>query len=546
MFALIQVVVLWYFYDATFVGPDEGFYATIARRLTEGQRLGLEIHQHQGGLLHYVNALSLWVLGQDFLSLRLPLTLGILVEGALVFHLLRHWGLATQLVGSTALLGMGWVHFISPTANWTSQLMAVALAWLLAELEPGKRKWVLAGVLISTAFLIRQSNALLLGPAAWGFLLLEQHRERGWSGSGALGAALAALPLGLYMLLVHQDLFSWLFLSLWAPLLLLRVAHGRVEGLPRILGWLSLGLALPLAAMGLFQLLAGDPGGYFHDVFVRGSGQPTMEHFLKTSYTKILLVAKIQLTAPQLWGKFKALYWFLLLLPPVALGALTNRAVWQQQESPRRLALAWVSVFLVPACLLSHTLIYLHLILGLAAAALLTVAPYQIPTLVLVGAMTLAGLVGHGGQPLDRGAARVFNLQRVPLLRNHGLPHNSLAISPEQQRHYSDLLAVIEEKVPQGNPFLVLPNAPELEFMSGRPNPFPFVRPMVGWEAADDGALVRRTIGEKSLPLILYDADDLHVTQRMRSELIPWLEQHYQNTGTVSGILIYEPRPESP
>ena len=79
--------VLGYFHDRFWWAPDEGTYAHVADRLLRGDVLNREVHDVHPGYIHFANALSFRIFGDDLLSMRYPLVVMGLLGAALLYLL---------------------------------------------------------------------------------------------------------------------------------------------------------------------------------------------------------------------------------------------------------------------------------------------------------------------------------------------------------------------------------------------------------------------------------------------------------------------------
>ncbi|MEU2767933.1 glycosyltransferase family 39 protein [Streptomyces diastaticus] len=175
--------------------PDEGFLATQARLLADGGTLYLDVVDRKPPLLPwlYEGAFTLW--GDTSLTpVRVAAVLAQLATAVLVASLARRrWGSAAGRTGGLLhlLLCVGLNPEDTQAAAFAVFLLPATVAALWCA---DRRHWGAAGAAVATAFLVKQTGAVVLLP-----VLLLWWRAGGGRELGrlALGAALPVLAAAL-------------------------------------------------------------------------------------------------------------------------------------------------------------------------------------------------------------------------------------------------------------------------------------------------------------------------------------------------------------
>ncbi len=162
---VLAALVMVHYHDVYWYAPDEGSYAHVAERLLDGDLLHREVQDVHPGYINFVNAFALKVFGERLVSMRYPLVLLAMVQGAAVAWLLVHRGFLLAVGAGVGAPFVGMLLFLSPSANWYGLTLALVLAVVL-ERRTGPR-WtiaLLAGLVCGLALMFRQLTGAILEP----------------------------------------------------------------------------------------------------------------------------------------------------------------------------------------------------------------------------------------------------------------------------------------------------------------------------------------------------------------------------------------------
>ena len=176
---------LYSYYDRFWYPPDEGNYAHVAQRILEGETLNLQVQDVHPGYISFLNAAALRVFGSDLISLRYPLVLVSLLQALVLFLVFPRHDPWRAAVATVALVALGAIQFLNPTAHWHCLALTILLVATLGPAPRTSRQLLAVGILIGTIALLRQLTGLLAGIGAFAFLLWDGG-ERGVRGPDAL------------------------------------------------------------------------------------------------------------------------------------------------------------------------------------------------------------------------------------------------------------------------------------------------------------------------------------------------------------------------
>jgi 4-amino-4-deoxy-L-arabinose transferase-like glycosyltransferase len=150
----------------------------------------------------YTTALSVWLLGETILALRLPSAVaGALATLALYLAMRRPFGVPTALLGAAMFALLPWRLHLSrvgfPVAWWPLAALLAAWALVVAVRREGLRWWALAGALAGLGVYVYNAHLLLLA-ALLGFAAVHAAaagRRRPGRAVAQMGALLTALAL---------------------------------------------------------------------------------------------------------------------------------------------------------------------------------------------------------------------------------------------------------------------------------------------------------------------------------------------------------------
>ena len=160
---VLNAALLWHFHDRYWYPPDDGNYAHVAERITQGEILNRDVQDIHAGYINFVNAASLRLFGPD-VSLRYPLILATLAQAILLFRLLAARDALLAFVASVIGTTLGVIQFFNPTAHWYCGALTVVLAfWIVRGSVKRRERLMVAGALVGLVALFRQLSGVWLG-----------------------------------------------------------------------------------------------------------------------------------------------------------------------------------------------------------------------------------------------------------------------------------------------------------------------------------------------------------------------------------------------
>jgi len=207
------------FHDRGWIPYDEGILAQSAERVLAGEMPHRDFDELYTGVLSYLHAGSMHLLGRDLRSMRLVLFGAFLCFVPVMYLLARRFA-SPLLAGAVTLTGVGWSfpNYFAGLPSWYNLLFAFLGALFLARhVETGRpREMFAAGVCAGISFLFKLVGLYFLFAAGLFVLFREEQLARG--GPGARGRS---LPM----------LFLKGIIALAAPLSLLVLLRDRLHGM---------------------------------------------------------------------------------------------------------------------------------------------------------------------------------------------------------------------------------------------------------------------------------------------------------------------------
>jgi hypothetical protein len=506
----------------------------VAQRLLDGEVLNRQVQDVHPGYLSFLNAAALAVFGVDLVSLRYPLVAAGFAAACLVFRQFPPARPVAALIASVSLTALGVLNFLDPTANWYCLFLLVGLAGLLAWLPRGPTRLLAVGLVLGALGMFRQLSGAFVAPGVLAYLLLEERAQPGqqaWPGRLALGVA--ALALAGY-LAASTDLAGWLLFGLW-PLLALGWIARDVAIPPRrvlaILGLLAAGALTATLPLWLYHLVHASTRAWLRDVCAGGLALTHLDFRRQWLYGRFALAGLTALISRDPGRTLDGLYWLAMLLAAAGNGAVVLAALRRRETPP---PLSFLAVFYAPVSLYYQIPVYLHYSAALSLVGLLLASGGRRRWSWALGAVVVllaaVGLRFHAGQPLAGSGQPPVSAQPMP--RAH------LRIDPAERERYLELLAVIDQQARSDETIFVLPNNPELYFLSGRRNPVRFFNTALGITSDDDLRRAVKALEEQPPRLVIYNPGDKYGTIYSR-RLMDSLRARYAPVRAVGGLQFY-------
>ena len=160
---IFAAYISFYFHNKFWWGPDDAYYGYIAQRMLAGDVLNKDFQTLHPGAIYFVNAFFMKLTDGDIVGMRYPLILITVLQTALVFLLVRPYGLLSAVAASVTLTAFSFIQFINPTANWYTLCIAVIVAYILTTSDAKtKRTLLTVGFLVGLCFMFRQLTGIFL------------------------------------------------------------------------------------------------------------------------------------------------------------------------------------------------------------------------------------------------------------------------------------------------------------------------------------------------------------------------------------------------
>ncbi|MEZ6064566.1 MAG: hypothetical protein R3B90_02400 [Planctomycetaceae bacterium] len=362
----------------------------------------------------------------------------------------------------------------------------------------------------------------------------------------------------------HADL--WTLLVHVAPVLLVLAGIGlRTRCGNRAVVQFSLrvtaGFLLGLSPLVAYHLYHGSLADWWRDTIVVAQALPRMEFFDRVRFGGLLRDAVTIATQDRspVTGAI-TLFWFVAVCLGPAVGfLLAGQLFGQARKSPTTAedaaasSLPAIAVFYALVSLHFQIPIYLFYTAGLSGAGVLllmgdrAVGRVRLGINVAIVLIAAIAIFYQAGQPTTRGWSGMVRGERrelVPLSDANidqstpGLDRIGLSIEPADWDQYAQLLDAINTSTTTDEAILALPGNPELYFLSGRRNLFPFYNAAFGLRSDADVAAARELIRRSRPALVFHRPEDKYNTPFVQS-LVDLLADDYAPSPLRDGIRNY-------
>ncbi len=552
---VLVAALLAHFHDRFWYPPDEGAYAHVAERVLAGEVLNRDVQDIHLGYVNFLHAATFAVAGPSLVALRYPLVLVSLATALLAFGLFRRHGTWTALVAAVTVVSFGVLQYLDPTAHWYSLLFFHAIAAVLAFRPPGRGRDLALGTLLGVMFGFRQLSAVFTAMGVLTYLFVARRDDDDAGPPRLARLTLVVMALGLTAYLVQLgDLSSGALFGAW-PLFLLLWAFGRTRlgdrAAWRLFGWLGLGALAALLPLLAYHAYHGSFASWYGDVVLAARAQSQLAFTRQFSYASTLFSGGLAtaLRGPGLAARINGLYWAGLALAATLAGLalLARLRVAGSGDDGARLApLPVLASFYALVSLHFQNVTYLAFGVTASLLALLWLLAERggrgarwAPLVVACGAAIAVHY--HAAEPTRLNLEQMLAGERVAPVEAD-LPRCGLWLDPEQLRDTRAALELIEREVPPGGTIFVLPNDPELYFLSGRRNPFRFYNFAPGVRSEEEMRRVLAVIRAEPPRLLFYDGLDKYNTRLSRQLIVALAQGPYELLGNVGPWNVFRPR----
>ncbi|MBI4716717.1 MAG: glycosyltransferase family 39 protein [Planctomycetes bacterium] len=514
---------------------DEGLIAHSAERVLEGQLPHRDFDEVYTGALTFWHAAAFRFLGADLAAPRWVLLVCAILWIPAVYGLARRVGDCWIAALITLLcVAWTMPNYFAALPSWYTLFLATfGTAALLRYLDVRRRRWLLlAGVLGGLSLLVKITGAYYL--AAAGFFLLFLPPEESPETLGAANRAGPVYPafvsallltfLGSLLALVTQrfqaapamEIIHFVFPSAALALLIMQTQWrtrastlaASFTDLARLVLPFAAGCVLPVAIFLVPYVLAGALPALYDGVLIRPlkrfeSATYSLPHWHTLAYAipyGVLLVLPLRLPAfvhtlatglgaaglagllfyggdpqvyPVVWNSLRPLV-------PLAAVALTVALARRERPFRRAPGDSSAAFLLVAMAALTSLVqfpysfaIYFCYGAPFVALALAAVVRLQAPRYRVLHFCVALFYLGFALAWVNRGFIRAIGVQYMFVEQTSRLDGRGggLAVSPESEGLYEELVRVVQEHAAPGTYIYAAPDCPEVYFLTGMKNP---------------------------------------------------------------------------
>ena len=551
---LVSILIMAVYHDRFWAPADEGKFAHVAERILLGEKLHRDVQDLHAGYINFVNAAAFSLFGVRIVSMRYPLAVLTVIQAGLMFLVLKRGGIATAVIGGLALTSLSFVQFLNPTPNWYTLCLAVAtIGWLAWNPVGLRRRHIVTGFLVGTAFLFRQLSGVFLASGVLVLLLLEK------PGAGAGGAPrLARAMLGLivagnaWYILRVTDPIGWILFGVWPLAVVLWVSFRTTRSDGEVLALvrdLSIGGIISAGPLLAYHLAHGALDDWFRDTFSAAMSLPALEFVKRPGYLMLGILSWRGFHSGDLDRVINAGLYTCLLLISAVLGVLLFRGLVRGSAASNH-PLPVIATFYALVSLHYQVPIYLFYTVGLSLAAilLLTAESHAGPRwLVMAVSAMIAGaaLYYQAAMPLSRHLQGMVAGERRFPVTPLSSPVAGIYVEGAEAQLYGSLVRLIDRETEPGDTIFALPMNPELYFVGRRTNPFRFYNTAVGIRSSADLDSVLRVIRCRPPKLVFYDPTDKYNTDAS-VRIAGVLEARYEKLPPVAPFEVFRARSGRP
>jgi hypothetical protein len=546
--AAFSLAIYGYFHNSFWWAPDDGAYAHVAERLLTGEVLNKSVSDIHAGYVNFVNAFSLKLFGADLVSMRYPLVLMGVIQSLIVFFIFRDRGLVQAAIGALTVSALSTVQFLNPTAHWYCLFLFLLIVFFMSTNFEGRSYgYETLGFLLVTLVLFRQLTGVLTTIGVLTYILIKSPKESGNSEVAARILIFLMFSGLIAYLIAKTNLAGWVMFGIW-PLAILLWSGFHTSAKNRFvfitLKKLALGGALGATPILVYHISNDSLGTWFNDVVLAAFHLANLEFIQQANYGVLFLLSVKQVVsfnsvAPVLNG----IFWMLLLIAPVFLGASVLKKVLHSHGSFTIHPLPFLAVFYGMVSVHFQIPIYLFYSVSVSLLGLLWFSSdksklVRFPFFLLLVFTSLVGIYYHAGQPLSRGMVGILQGERVPLVASE-LAKADLYIGKEDRDLYKHLVFLINAETEAGDSIFAYPSNSELYFLGGRRNPARFFNSGIGVTNEIELQRLLATLSSSPPKLVFYQSRDKYNTAASR-KIMDYVSKNYVLLETHRGFEIYK------
>ena len=545
--AVVVGTLLVTFHDKFWYAPDEGNYAHVAERVTDGEVLHHQVQDVHSGYINHINALAMQAFGKRLVSMRYPLAAGAYVMALLASLLLIQKGTLVSIVGGAASVGLGLLLFLNPSANWYALYASVCLLAWLHWTRSGWQRIVGAGVLVGLVAGFRQLTGAIVGLGLLTWLLIESRQGEGDStaaeerpGACALALWLSGLGALAFYLLYAAKPVGFLLFGIWPLLVHLLAAfeiHRSNGSAIKLVGLLSVGVFLAFAPIFVSQLLGGGLGPWWRDTVGSALALSAFrfpDHYSWSMWIKVASAGSLAVGWP---GPLIGALLLLLMLSFTMLGGELALRFARGERLSTQGPIPFLALYygLVPLHFPSSA--YLAFATPMVVIGLLSLSRRGRRAVVLALALPVS-IYFMAAQPTERSFRQILSGDRSPWLEVQGLPRTGLRVAPEPAGSIERVTDMIRRATEPHQPIFVFPSRAEFYFLSDRRNPTRFFNTALGLRDSASTRVLLQQFEARPPAAVIYNRAD-HYSNAQSDAILDWVEGKYARVDSVGAIVFY-------
>ncbi|NNE41488.1 MAG: hypothetical protein HKN14_11295 [Marinicaulis sp.] len=527
-------------------GPDDGAYAFVAERILRGDILNKDIQDVHPGYINFVNAGAMAVLGENAFSLRIPLIFLAALQCIFAFLALRNLGAVAASAAAIAVGYFGFAQFPNPSANW----YALAFVWpiLFAFRMTGVTEFqrlLLFGFLVGSAFLFRQLTGVFLGAAVFTILMLNAPAKNEDAASPLLANVvfgIAFVGIGTY-LFFSSNMAGFLMYGAGSLAVLgVAAAKTRLEfrEVVRVAGALTLGSLVPAAPLILFHFFNGSFEMWITDAFIAPLTLVSYDFFDTASYGILPILAGMGVAEGSASAFFNLIYWILMMVAPMALGAIAARRIWRDQNDELT-PIIILAVFVGLVSVHYEIPIYLYYSAGMIWVGLIasTNTKFRTPVSIVTISVAFIAAFFHAGQPSTRGLVSIAHGERVAQ-EAYAIPGAAINIDANQADLYLSAMDLVANCSNPEDTIFSMPSAAEFYFLTKRQPPVRYFSTALGLHNKEDAEALEAVFLSDRRPSVVFDQK----ADKYNSEFLDGVRKQlrgaeYASSGARRGVNAY-------
>ncbi|MBI3306631.1 MAG: hypothetical protein HYZ84_02325 [Candidatus Omnitrophica bacterium] len=552
---LVNICLLGYFHNRTWLTADDGYYAHVASRILHGEVLGKAVTQQHGPYVHFLNALAFRLFGEDLVSLRYFLVAAGVLQSCLIYSLFLSQGIFPAFLAAVLLTALSFIQSPQPGASWYGLFFAISAVWILRHSMSEKKKHLILGVLLSVSFLFRQLNAFFLGQAVVLALMLAKKPQIVGSGqkfflARTIIVLFLLLDLVYFFRVVSFNYFTAILFGFWPIAILffiLKKMTLRDKETIQLIARLGLGCLIAFLPIFLYAWKFNAGHELVNDVLGRAFRTSTLPQVKSIHFFDFFLVILTNFRNLGLVYWANSFYWLGLLFASFGAGYCLYKNFRDREINlSNTQTLALISIFYAMTAAFYQIPIYLYYTAGLSLVGFtgLNLHPRIRPLSSIFSIfMIVIAVYSHAGRPADRKFyEETLAGKAKPLEWNNRFPRASLWLEPKYLKIYGPLIKFIQEQTSDQEAIFVIPYDSQIYFFSQRRNPFSFCHLSLSLSTSEDVRHFLENLQRENPKLIIDNHEGEFYRGPVHEPMMKYIQENYDLVQRFGPFNVYRVR----